>query len=127
LTLWRLRGHAVHPDACIASGESGVSQPSFGSSLRPLCQHISQTTEESGRTTGNIQTASRTQPHTRLKRLRVRHSYLPWNTALSSPLCGQVRDRPGSTANWAGSRLQLRDSSDHAGTSRKCANFPPLR
>jgi hypothetical protein len=42
---------------------------------------------------------SRTQPYTRLNCLGVRSSHPPWNTALSSPLCGQVCDRPGLSAS----------------------------
>jgi hypothetical protein len=45
----------------------------------PYDRTYSQTTDKPGRTTGNVPMARLTQPHTRLKCLRVRSSYLPWN------------------------------------------------
>jgi hypothetical protein len=62
---------------------------------------FSQTIEQPGLATGNIPAARLTQPHTRLKWLRVRSSCLPWNAALSSPRCGRVRDRLGAAARRA--------------------------
>jgi hypothetical protein len=51
----------------------------FDGSLVPCSAHFAHVTEGLSLTIGNLAAASRTQRHTRLKCLRVRSCYLPWN------------------------------------------------
>jgi hypothetical protein len=76
----RCRLRTRHPDAFIASCKFAPREH-HSSDPCPYDLTFSQTTEELGRTTGNIPAARLTQPHTRLQWL------------LSSPLCGGGRIR----------------------------------
>jgi hypothetical protein len=90
---WRLRGHAVVPTRPWLPVSLRLASI-IRRSQRPRATHFYQTPDEPDRATGNVPMASRTQPHTPLKYLRVRGPFLPWNAALLCPLCGcgRIRD-----------------------------------
>ena len=96
LKLWWLRGRAA-----IAMPASRPESLRIADIVRrssaPCGRLFWHVTERLSLTAGNLAAPSRTRRHTRLKCLRVRSSHLPWNTAMSSPLCGwgrASRDRP---------------------------------
>jgi hypothetical protein len=89
----RARGH---PDSSMASRRF-APHSRHSATISPCSSTFSQTTEHPCLATGNVPAARLTQPHTRLKWLRVRSYYQPWN----KPRCAGCaagrasgRDRP---------------------------------